>query len=183
MPHRARPAWAGPERSPAGTRRYRRRPRAHDRLQGRTARYAVRARRLLTVDRQLDLLDRLHARQRRAAPDDILRLFRRGARQHDRDRVRQESVHVVSVLRGVDALDLSAGHPQAERRSHSRRPHLSRAPARHVAPAVSAGNHRHLGSRRDARFQARRHFPGRYRRACHRRSARCSTCSASARRR
>ena len=41
-----------------------------------------------------------------------------------------------------------------------RRPHLSRAPARHVAPAVSAGDHRHLGSRRDARFQARRHFPG-----------------------
>ncbi len=39
--------------------------------------HAVRARRLLAVDRQLDLLDRLHARQQRAAPDALLRLLRR----------------------------------------------------------------------------------------------------------
>ena len=85
---------------------------------------------VVAVDRQLDLLDRLHARQRRAAPDHILCLLRRGARQHDRDRLRQEPVHAVPVLRAADALDLSAGHPQAERGSHSRRPHLSPAPAR-----------------------------------------------------
>ena len=73
----------------------------------------------------------------RAAPDHVLRLLRRGARQHDRHRVRQEPVHAVPVLRGADALDLSAGHAQAERGSRPRRPHLSSAPARHVARCCS----------------------------------------------
>ena len=103
---------------------------------------------------------------------DVLCLLRRRARQHDRDRVRQEPVHAVPVLRGVDALDLSAGDAQAERGSRSRRPHLSSAPARHVAAAVPAGDHRHLGSCRHARFHAGRHPRRQGRRAGHRDPAR-----------
>ena len=72
---------------------------------------------------------------------------------------------------------------KGERGGDPRRPHLSPAPARHVAGAVPAGDHRHLGARRHARFHARRH-PGRQgRRAGDRACCSRSTCSASARRR
>ena len=82
--------------------------------------HAVRARCLLAVDRQFDLFDRLHARQRRAAPDQLLCLLCRRARQHDRDRFRQEPVHAVPVLRGADDLDLSARDAQGRRGGDAR---------------------------------------------------------------
>ena len=72
---------------------------------------------------------------------------------------------------------------RAERGGDPRRPHLSPAPAGNFASPVPAGDHRHLGARRHARFHARRH-PRPARPA--RRSLPCclrSTSSASARRR
>ncbi len=78
------------------------RPGTRARLRGRAARHAVRAGRLHAVDRQLDLFDRLHARQQGAAADQLLRLLRAGARQHHRHRLRREPVHAVPVLRGAD---------------------------------------------------------------------------------
>ena len=130
-------------------------PRA--RLQGRAAGHAVRARRLVALDRQLALFDRLHARQRGAAPDRLLRLLRHRARQHDGHRLRQEPVHAVPVLRAAHALDLSAGHAQAERGGACAPGASISAPARHVARAVPAGDHRDLRARRHARFHAGRH--------------------------
>ena len=78
------------------------------------------------VDRQLALLHRLHARQRRGAPDALLRLLRAGAGGHDGHRLRRQHVHAVPVLRNADARHLPAGHAPRHRRGAPRRPHLPR---------------------------------------------------------
>ena len=73
--------------------------RAAARLQGRAAGHAVRARRLRPVDRQLALLDRLHARQRGGAPDALLRLLRARARLRRWASPSRQPVHAVPLLR------------------------------------------------------------------------------------
>ena len=126
-------------------------------LRDRAARHAVRAGCRLAVARQFDLLDRLHARQRRAAPDLLLRLLCGRARRHHGDRIRQEPRHAVPVLRAADAVDLSARRPQGQRGGHPGRPALSRPAARFLHGAVAAGDLRHLAARRHDRLQGRRH--------------------------
>ena len=59
----------------------------------------------------LGLFDRIHAGQRRAQPDPLLRVFRYRPWLRRRCRLRRRYLHPVHLLRGAHALDLSPGHP------------------------------------------------------------------------
>ena len=157
-------------------------PRA--RLQGRAARHAVRARRL----RRCGSSTR-STRSATCAPTTSRARPRSTSASRSRSAARSGiafAKNLFTLFLFYEALTLST-YPlvthKRGRRGDPRRPHLSPAPARHVARAVPAGDRRHLGARRHARFHARRH-PGRQGRcARHRRCCLRSTCSASARRR
>ncbi len=110
----------------------------------RAARYAVRADRLGPVDRQFDLLDRLHAGEQGAASDALLRLLCVRARCHHGNRVRRQSAHAVPVLRGAHPRHLSAGHAPWRRAGAKRRAHLPGGAARHVDRFAAAGDRRDL---------------------------------------
>ena len=85
----------------------------------------------------------------------------------DGHRLRQEPVHAVRVLRGADALDLSARHPQGDAGGDARGPRLSAAAARHLDGAAAAGDHRDRRAGGHARLHARRHPGGQGRRRRH----------------
>ena len=80
----------------------------------------------VAVDRQLDLFDRLHARQRRAAPD-----LASTSASPSRSAARSASLSPRTCsrcscsTRRLTLVDLSAGDAQGQRGGHPRRPHLS----------------------------------------------------------
>ena len=68
--------------------------------------------RVVPLDRDLRLRDRLHAWPPREEPDALLLLLRLRHRLGDGCRLRGQSLHTVRLLRGADADDLPAGDPR-----------------------------------------------------------------------
>ena len=116
---------------------------------GRAFRSAVRSDRLGAVDTELGVLDRIHARQRRAPSDALLRLLRARPGQHHRRRLRGQPADAFPLLRGADARDVPAGHPPWRRGSKTRRPYLSWVAPSDLDRVAVPGRRRDLGSSRE----------------------------------
>ena len=117
---------------------------------------AVRADCVGALDSELAVLDRIHARQRRAPSDALLRLLRARPRQHDRRRLRGQPADAFPLLRGADARDVPAGHAPWRRGSETRRPYLSRRCSFCTSTALLLpGDRLHLDFRGDAGLPCR----------------------------
>ena len=143
---------------------------APHRVRARAAGDAVRADRVLPLDRDDGLFHRLRPRQQGGAPHPLLRLLRGRAGERHRRRLRRQHVHAVPLLRGADALHLSAGDPQRHGGGAARGPDLSRHPAVHLDPAAALRDPLDLGRGGDPRLPDGRD-PRRRRERAHRRRA------------
>ena len=165
------PRAGGRGRRNAPRRALRHRAGAPHRLRARAARDAVRADRVVPVDRDDGLFDRLRPRQQGRPPDPLLRLLRGRARQHHRHRLRRQHVHALSLLRGADALHLPTCDSQRHRGGTARRQDLPRDPAVDVDPAAALRDPLDLGRGGDARLREGRNSRRRRERTHSRRAA------------
>ena len=126
-------------------------------VRGRTAGDAVRLDRVVSLDPQFDLFDRLHAGAWGARPDPFLRLLRGGA---VRRRRRGFAANLFTLFLFYELLTVSTWplvtHAGTDRGA-AFGAGLSRYSSRHVDRASAAGDRRHMGGRRNSGLRARRH--------------------------